>query len=189
MTRIDKTSQMRIARAVNWVERQPSAGPVPTQPVSRGGRVAMPWWGIVKEVIDNKAAGGVYYQEGSAINPTTSGLSTFYNVANPWMGKLIIGMPVFVSQASIHSVTGGYVWYVTPFHQIYEGKVNAGSSIVAGGSGTVDLWEADAAISPAVTVTAYHRWIANVDLTPGTKVRLTWDIKLRRFVVDAWLCP
>lgn len=185
--RISKQTQRRISNAVLFAERYSEAPTTLDRPTRV--RTPQPWWGIVKEVIDNKASGGVYMQEGDCLNPTTTGLSAYWTVANPWMGKLIIGMPVLVSPGSIRGVTGGVYWYVTPFHLVYEGKVNAGSSIVAGGSGTVDLWEADAAISPAVTVTAYHRWIANVDLTPGIKVRLIWDIKLRRFVVDAWLCP
>ena len=187
MTKISKQTQSRISKAVLFAERYSEA---PTT-LDRQNRVRTPqsWWGIVKAVIDNKASGDVYIQQGDCLNPTITGLTTYFPVANPWMGKLVIGMPVLVTAGSIRGVTGGVYWYVAPFHQVYEGKVGAGASIVAGGSGLVDLWEADAPISPAVTVTAYHRWTANIDLTPGTKVRLIWEIKLRRFLVDTWLCP
>lgn len=185
MTRIDRQSKIRIARAVNTVERLPVT-PAIADPTPRVVRHALPWWGITKAVIDNGAAGDVYFQRGSGIAPTTTGLSTYYTVANPWMGKLIIGMPVLVTPAAIESISGGYVWWIQPFALAYEGKVSG--SITAGGSGTVDLWEDDAAISPAVTVNAYHRWIASTDLSSGTKVIVRWDIKKRRFVVDAWAC-
>lgn len=182
MTVIGDKTKKRLSRAVRFTE-QFAEWNAKAIPRNVHVRTPQPWWGITKERINNGADGDVYVCEGSPLSLTASS-TTYYNVANPVMGDLMVGMPVLVVPSIVFQRSSEINWHVAPFFLMYEGKVVSG--ITAGGSGSVEIWHDS---DRNENVTAHLRWVpSGSDAAADAQVRVVWDLFKKRFYVDAMEC-
>jgi hypothetical protein len=169
----------RVGRAIKRIEQSGARGVMAGQPTRHTYHA---WWGITKERINNGQSGDVYMVQGSPMDPTQS--TIVYEVANPYMGDLLVGHPILAVLAIVKEKTSAEVWHVAPFELMYEAK--ASGTIAAGSSGTWRVWHDT---DSGQDITAHLRWVpAARSASSGQQARIKWDIFKQRFYVDSMDC-